>query len=179
MTWSVLLWGTNETWHLILNIYLSSSKFRYVQLENYTATGRLLNYLLAGGRRHRHLRYTFPLVFLGKRVHILSFELYEHILNLGSSIPPQVQFGILLLLVLLLLPVPLLLYCLNVFFKIEERNNIIYCSNNLFLCILLKLSFSSTAETRKLCNCDQWRAVHGSKGSIASVVKKRKEFIHK
>jgi hypothetical protein len=26
---------------------------------------------------------------------------------------------------------------------------------------------------------DQWRAVHGSKGSIASVVKKRKEFIHK
>jgi hypothetical protein len=23
--------------------------------------------------------------------------------------------------------------------------------------------------------CDQWRAVHGSKGSIASIVKKRKE----
>jgi hypothetical protein len=86
----------NEMWYLILSIFFSSFKLRDAKFACATATGRWLNYLLAGVHRHGHLRWTL-LVLLRKSKHAqLCCKLYEYILNLSSIIPPQTQLGLLL-----------------------------------------------------------------------------------
>jgi hypothetical protein len=87
----------SETFYFILSVSFSSFKLNDARFACAAATGRWLNYLLAGGHRHGYLRHTF-LVLLRKSMHaLLSCELYEYILHLGSSIKPQIQLGVALL----------------------------------------------------------------------------------